>query len=240
MSDRRRQEDPWDEALRDHYRRQSLSPERLARLRELTETLDGAPTTGQTDAAPELAAAGAAARSETLPKRRWWATKGALTGALAATVLLVVVGMLALLNPHGAPHPGISEQAALKDRVIREIVTNHVKQLQPDVITERWSALGRELPKLDFQPLRPSRLDDLRLVGARYCSIQGHLAAQLRLEAPDGSRYTLYQLAATEELADLPATTGEAAGVTVELWQERGLLLGLAGSPDRPLPPLDR
>ena len=68
----------------------------------------------------------------------------------------------------------------------------------------------------------------LRLAGARYCSVQGCMAAQVSVVDEAGESWTLYQVRPDERLAKLDAAKIEIDGVDVELWREAGLVMGLA------------
>jgi len=90
------------------------------------------------------------------------------------------------------------------------------------------------MSKLDFVLTAPQQLPNTQLgvVGARYCSIQGHLAAQIKLEDSQGKHYTLYE----RSLIDTPTLPNQSEymvdGIRVQAWREAGLFFGLASSPD--------
>ena len=144
-------------------------------------------------------------------------------GALAAVgaVLLVWMGYAGLFDTR-------LEGAALARAVAGEVALNHTKSLRPDVLTGSFDELG--LDRLDFEPRMPLRLADIGLVleGARYCSIQGQIAAQLVLRDEAGTRLTLYQTRLSPGLTSVPDAELSLDGARVELWTEGDLLLGLA------------
>ena len=111
-----------------------------------------------------------------------------------------------------------------------EVAMNHTKNLSVEVQSAAYPAIGNALDKLGFEPVAPTRIasPDLELIGGRYCSIQGHLAAQLRLVDAAGRRVTLYQTPLVSELESLAGHTITIDGIRVELWQEQGLLMALA------------
>lgn len=150
-------------------------------------------------------------------RRRW--RRAAVTLLAAAAVLIVVL--------FGPLRPTPLERAA------KEVAHNHYKQPALEVLTDDYAAAGEALRRLRFTPTAPARLEDrgLEMLGARYCSIQDHLAVQVRLTDADSRLYTLYETRLTTDLEDL---TGEIAmeGVRIEIWQEDGLLFALA-SPTR-------
>lgn len=118
-------------------------------------------------------------------------------------------------------------------RAAREIALNHKKQLAIEFLATDYASLRTQMSKLDFVLTAPSRMPvaGLAVVGARYCSIQGHLAAQVRLQDRDGHSYTLYQ----RSLHGVPILAAEQQhmidGVQIREWQEAGLFFGLAESP---------
>ncbi len=143
----------------------------------------------------------------------------------AAAVAVVAVGLGILMPAY--------QSSDLGRAIADEIALNHQKQFAADFEATSYGELRRVMDKLDFALAEPTRIagDGARLVGARYCSIQGQLAAQLRLEAADGERLTLYQTARTQELAKLGETQLEAGGLVIDLWQEGGAFLGMARAP---------
>ncbi len=166
-----------------------------------------------------------------------------LTGAPARTAprrvqpnrvwhLRIAAVAAALVAGFGLLHFHIVERDA-EIRVLAEIAMNHKKQLAVEVSAGSFSAVERALDRLDI-PIRPSgdRLAGYDLLGGRYCSIQGGLAAQLRLrDRETGRPHTLYATALT------PALTGleDAAvhdGIVIALWREGAVFFALAG--DRP------
>ena len=146
--------------------------------------------------------------------RRFW------PAAAAAAVLLVLVVWWAL--PPAAP----------TDLVVREIALNHVKALSPDRAAKRFEELAEMKDKLGFAPVWPEGLSDrgLTLAGARYCSVQGCMAAQVSVVDGTGEPWTLYQVRPDARLDRLGAAKRVVDGVEVELWREAGLVMGLARS----------
>lgn len=117
-------------------------------------------------------------------------------------------------------------------RAAQEIVLNHNKQLREEVVARDYPTLQIQMSKLDFNLAAPIRLAALKLdmVGARYCSIQGHLAAQIMLRDANGRRYTLYQTPASSARTGVPDYASVVEGVSVRQWIEGGVFFGLATS----------
>jgi len=139
---------------------------------------------------------------------------------LAAALLLVAAGIFLLSRQTGDANV----------MVAREIARNHRKHLDIEFVSASYAEVGARMPRLDFQVAEPRgpQAEGLRLVGARYCSLRGCIAAQLRLVGADGRSYTLY------EVRDGPAFDGvqpariDVEAVAVHIWREGGLVLGLA------------
>lgn len=152
-------------------------------------------------------------------------------GAVAAVLVAAVVGYLVLPTmPDRAD--GRRRPSALE--VAREVAANHARGLEPEFRSTDYAALRREMSKLDFSIIEPARFaqDGLRLVGARYCSVQCVVAAQIRLVDPESESHTLYEVADDWLFAHVEATEVSVGGVRVRIWREEGLLLCLA-SPSR-------
>ncbi|MBI5209236.1 MAG: hypothetical protein HY927_04595 [Elusimicrobia bacterium] len=206
------------EHLVDYYGRRRLRPEVLSRLRSL------AAGTGRS-AAPDPVRPSLWNRQ--LPP--WVSSRWVLTAGACAFFLTIFFVSSRLDLPHGRDRGA----SALAQAVAAEIARNHNKRLNVEFRAAAFDALERQMGKLEFSLLEPLRVKQrgLRLIGARYCSIQGQPAAQLRLQDKDGRPCTLYESAAVPALAGVPETQVEVNGVRVELWQESGLLMGLAGPP---------
>ena len=151
-------------------------------------------------------------------RRRWrpvW-----MTGAAAA--LLLVAG--ATLQHQ--------QRAELRTAVLTEIAMNHRKNLRSEVVAHDYAEIASALDRIEFA-LAPSRpIPDAELVGARYCSIQGQLAALLQLEV-DGRRHTLYVTPASDRLDEVSPAEATHEGVAIRLWTEEDRLFALAADADR-------
>ncbi|VAX08122.1 hypothetical protein MNBD_GAMMA26-1749 [hydrothermal vent metagenome] len=146
--------------------------------------------------------------------------------SIAAGLLLVVVGVFQLqsfISP---------DVVSLPLKVAQEIALNHNKQLVNEFEVNTFVELGTMMTKLDFAPIAARRMKDsgFRIIGGRYCSIQGHLAAQVQFVDDQGKGATLYQTQLSGALAELTESEHVVDGVKVQLWQENGLIFGLAES----------
>jgi len=122
----------------------------------------------------------------------------------------------------------------IREQIAKEIAYNHSKQMMLEISSSDLNSVAAYLSELDFTLITSPRVEQmaLQLVGGRYCSIQGKLAAQLRIEDKTSKiAHTYYQAIIPDNL-DLTATTYSTwiKGTHVELWVEGDLLLGLASS----------
>lgn len=126
-------------------------------------------------------------------------------------------------------HVQITE-ADLTTRVLAEIAMNHNKRLAVEVAAVDYDALQTAMDRLDFPIQPPAELRaDYELLGARYCSIHGNLAAQVKLRARDTGRLlTLYATGLTPELANISRQETVHDGVRIKMWSEGDVFFGLA------------
>ena len=141
--------------------------------------------------------------------------------AMAASVLLL---SLYLFQGSGS----------LAGKIADEVAYNHNKNVQMEIKTASIDEVQNFLSKIDFTLIHSERLpfEQWELLGGRYCSIQGRLAVQMKIQnKANGKLKTLYQVPYPKELSHIKSVPMEtyASGVKVRLWRERGLLLGLAG-----------
>lgn len=203
--------------LRRHYGKKKLEDARLSQLLAMADVVEE-PTPSSTDSEPaeDLRPSGG------VGQRVWMA----VLASAALVALLVVPWMRSSWQSQVS-----TEQLA--SRVAEEIAMNHSKGLDVEYATGDLAELRRHMHKLDFALVDSQRLREqgLTLVGGRYCSIQGRLAAQLSLQTADGDAVTLYQTALIDDLAGLPEHPEGTRGLRIELWNEEGVFFGLARSP---------
>lgn len=161
------------------------------------------------------------------PLRRagwWWWLR---TAAAAAFVIGATAAALWLSVFSGS----IPESPAEMARAIAaEAALGHNQPQELDFRVSRTSELRDAMKSLDFTPVEPARMEamNMRLVGARYATIHGSLAAQIRYLEPNGEPCTLYLVRPVDQLATIPAGEYDLDGVRVSVWREKGLLMVLA------------
>jgi len=157
-------------------------------------------------------------------------------GTWAAAVAVLVCGALVYLGAAGMSRS--ANETSDRDLptaldVAREVAANHTRGLEPEFPAEDYARLRGDMSKLDFSLIEPSGVAGrLRPVGARYCSVQCAVAAQIRLEDAQSEKHTLYEVADNGYFARIEATEIAVGGVQVRIWREKGLLLCLV-SPGR-------
>jgi len=124
--------------------------------------------------------------------------------------------------------------------IAEEVVSNHLHLKPLEVKTASINTVRGYFTKLNFMPVESSlqALNNLQLIGGRYCSLQGITAAQLRMKQGQNLQ-TLYQTEYLPEVfGKLPRLEkGEmpviafAKGIQVKVWVEKGLLFALTDAP---------
>lgn len=140
---------------------------------------------------------------------------------MAAVLLIVFAGLYWQLN-----------QTTITQGVLTEIAMNHHKRLNVEVASDQYQVVQEKLDRLDFSifPDRKDLIDNYTLIGGRYCSIHGGLAAQLKVrDKVSGELLTLYVTKLTDELEGITPLNTELDGVQIRLWKENGRFFALAG-----------
>ena len=124
---------------------------------------------------------------------------------------------------------------SIAERLSKEVAYNHNKNMPMEIKTSSLDQIQNYLIKLDFKLIQSERISPSKweLVGGRYCSLQGRMAALMKIvDKPGGKGYTFYQVPYFKDLdkvSTLPLET-YIDGIRVKLWREKSLLLALAGS----------
>jgi len=197
--------------VKDHYQAQTLSDEKMQRLMNMAN--------------PSI--------EENSTKNTSW------FGVFIAQqkIALVASFMVIVVSFWGFTH--FEQNKMFKDNftqiVAQEIALNHSKQLNLDFNEIDYANLNKLMHKLDFQVVKSNHINlaGLEVLGARYCTIQGNIAAQIRLRDDSGKIFTLYQTKLTSMLNNnFEDTIQSIDQVDVKQWQENDLFFGLAVSID--------
>jgi len=148
------------------------------------------------------------------PPARW------LRVTLAAGVLLAVVG-----GVHSFGTTSERTQIAL-----REAAMNHTTKLNLEFVTDTVAALDRDMDQLPFPVTMPEQFDEqFAIVGARYCSMRGNLAAHLKLvDRATDKHVSLFMTPMAKDFKWIGTDKRGIEGVDVQLWHERGMFYALA------------
>ncbi len=125
------------------------------------------------------------------------------------------------------------DREPLSQRIMSEIVYNHNQDMPIEISSSSLTEISDYLSKLSFSIVLPNALSEpnWQLLGGRYCSINGKLAAQLKVKnLKDNSISTFYQAAVDKDFhkSNKASMSDTIDGVGVSIWREHGLLLGLA------------
>lgn len=147
---------------------------------------------------------------------------------IAALVLVTVFSLKSFISPG----------KDMVQLIASEVVTNHLHLKPLDVSTNSMKGIQQYFTRLTFKPVASATLPGLsnKLLGGRYCSLQGITAAQLRLKnQKNGELDTLYQTEYRKDIfGKLPdINKGEkpvyawAKGIKVKIWVENDVLFAM-------------
>ena len=135
--------------------------------------------------------------------------------AVAAVILVLLLGGGGLVWRAATP-----DMTAL---IAREVRTNYAKDLEPEVRAGGFSELAEGLPRLGFA-LSPSvesvPLAGWRVVGGRYCSLAGELAAQVNLTDAAGRDSLLYVVPLVGQLSDVEVGPHSHEDAVIHVWKD--------------------
>lgn len=154
---------------------------------------------------------------------RPWKTAMASLAAAAVVMVALSIGALQI-------------ETSFFERVGAEVLFNYQKSRQKDIhVTSQISELAEEMPRLDFSidDLPPRITEEFALVGGRYCSLRGVLAAQLRLakHSDDQRSAVLYVARRTGDLVRIRDTDVAIGDFRIELWNDDERVFVLAVEP---------
>ena len=143
-------------------------------------------------------------------------------GPVFATAAVLLIGFAIYTTSH--------DRLAMTHQVLEEIAMNHAKGLDVEVASADFGVVQSALERIGFD-LRPGEQTqrDFQLIGGRYCSIRGQLAAQLKMRSIEtGLSHTLYVTRLNEPLASIQQGVKEWEDVKIRLWQADGRFFGMA------------
>jgi hypothetical protein len=154
-----------------------------------------------------------------LTQRRRWA----VAAAAGVTALLLATASLLLRSPH----PGPQTPTML---LVRQAAAGHNERQELEIHARSFGDLRGGMKSLDFTLVEPRAVREMsmRLVGARYTTLAGVIAAQIAYIDAAGAPCTLYEARPAGPLAAVVPGVHQVDGVEVEVWREKGLLMLLA------------
>lgn len=155
----------------------------------------------------------------------------AIVGAVAVFLLVLLLTTF------------ITEQGDVRERIAKEVATNHIKSKPLEIKTTNMEDIRSYFKKLDFLPVNSRLISDagFELIGGRYCSLQGVVAAQLKIKKPNSNVVqTLYQTEYRKDIFENMPSLEEGGepvdiymkGIKVRIWVEKGLLFALTDLPE--------
>lgn len=205
-------------AIKQHYADVELSGDQLEQLTTL----------GQRQQSEQQTDRSQTQRQDDAYTNSWWTTLLSwLQGHRYPVAAALVIITIAITTP-------FLGGGNILNQVVDEVAYNHNKQMTMEIETANLDEITSYLSKLGFALIGSHELSTIEweILGGRYCSIQGKLAAQLKVRNREDNRtYTFYQALMPQQMANIGQVENYVDGVKVVLWQEQGLLLGLAGNP---------
>jgi peptide methionine sulfoxide reductase MsrA len=140
---------------------------------------------------------------------------------VAAAVLLLSISV------------GIHEYGTHSERTYRtlnEAAMNHSTRLQLEFEASTIVEIDRHMLQLPFKVQLPTAFNkQYRVLGARYCTINGELAAHVKfIDRDTDEQVSLFMTRSVDDLQKINATSEQVDGVKVSLWNESGLFYAMA------------
>lgn len=190
-----------DDRLKRYYQAQQLEPWKIEEIALSTEQLDE-------------------------PHRSWWARVSRLRltpfPVAAAFSLMIVVASLVTYQ--------YVSQAERMTRMLQEAAMNHTTRLQLEFESSDVTSINQNMRQLSFDVSLPEELRyGFEVLGARYCTISGYLAAHLKLiDKTSDKQISLFMTRASDDLNRIGHTQKGIDGIDVKLWNESGLFYAKA------------
>jgi hypothetical protein len=157
-----------------------------------------------------------------------------LAWPMLSAVMILVIGVFLANQFYRA-----NNSNELLEAIATEVASNHLKLKPLEVESENLRQVLSYFDRLEFQPVESASITGNagdRLLGGRYCSIQGVDAAQLRLMSADGELSTLYEgtlpVSKLKQIPDIDSGAAPAVlavkGLQVRIWREQGVVFAHA------------
>ena len=142
---------------------------------------------------------------------------------IAAVFMLAMVGASLATHHYGS-------QAERMTRMLREAAMNHSTRLQLEFKSSNVVSINNSMQQLPFNVTLPDEFKHgYEVLGARYCTISGHLAAHLKLiDKSSNKQISLFMTRASDDLSRVSRAQKGVDGIDVQLWTESGLFYAKA------------
>ncbi len=190
-----------DDQIREYYNSRQLSANARAKLTAMIRTRNNAARTS----------------------RSFWISAG-----LAASFVVVITAIALWSTLFRQPAAESPQQLAVT--LARQAALGHNERQELEFHVEQCAELRARMKSLDFTPIEPAMMRNMnmQIVGARYTTIRGAIAAQILFRDEKGVPCTLYEVRPVDKLALVPISEHQVDGVRVNVWREKGLLMVLA------------
>jgi len=151
---------------------------------------------------------------------------------MVASLVLIVGVWFYTFNPGG------DDLVVVSQHIAEEVLANHINIHALDMETSSMEQIRLGMDRLNFVPVstKTTTGDNLKLLGARYCTLQGVIATQLMFADEKGNLLTLYQAAYDpQQFGLLPDISQEQKpiavvknGVEIRMWVEQGVVIAQA------------
>jgi len=148
-----------------------------------------------------------------------WGVGGFMWTAAALLMLSISVG----IHDYGTH----SERT---QRTLNEAAMNHSTRLQLEFEANTIAGIDEQMLQLPFKVKLPAEFNEqYSVLGARYCTINGELAAHVKfLDRQSDKQISLFMARSVDDLQEINATDEQVDGVNVALWNEQGIFYAMA------------
>jgi peptide methionine sulfoxide reductase MsrA len=115
-------------------------------------------------------------------------------------------------------------------RILNEAAMNHSTRLQLEFEASTIVEIDQRMLQLPFKVQLPTAFNkQVSVLGARYCTINGELAAYVKfIDRDTDEQISLFMTRSVDDLQKINATSEQVDGVKVSLWNESGLFYAMA------------
>ncbi len=144
----------------------------------------------------------------------------------AAAVAVIALASMIWTAAHRVSLP--ARQVA--DSIARQAAAGHNEKQELEFRVGKTAELRGKMKSLDFSPVEPEMIISMkmRIVGARYATLGGKMAAQILYIDEHGVPCTLFEVRPLDQLATVGSSEHQVDGVRVNVWREKGLVMVLA------------